>query len=391
MTENDDESPSGKARGGHARAEKLPPERRSEIAKQAAEARWSVDPLTLLEDADTGDRFVLYTKPNGVDFQLRFDSEEPWATQKQIADLFGVTRSVVTRHIQGIVSDGEVDTDSNVRKTNIAGSTKPVALYNLDVILAVGYRVGSKEAMLFRRWATSILRRYLLNGFVIDAPRMKDPQRNDRLDELLEIIEDIRASEVNVWKQVLDLVSYCSDYHAMTKKEKGNYFAAFQNAMHWAVASATAAEIKHERVDAAKPFAGLTSFRGDQPTVAEGKIAKNYLGEDEIRRLNMITNLALNFLRSQAEQGRLTSVAQYTEKLREIVRLDGRPLIRLGHRGEISDVAADEKVSREITAYKQRIRMEKDAEVGSSLEDILAKARQIADAKRAPKKTRRSH
>ena len=260
-----------------------------------------------------------------------------------------------------------------------------MALYSLDAILSVGYRVGSKEAMLFRRWATSILRQYLINGFVIDAPRMKDPRRNDRLDELLEIIEDIRASEANVWKQILDLVSYCSDYHAMTKHEKSNYFATFQNAMHWAVASATAAEIKYERVDAAKPYAGLTCFKGEQPKVSDGKVAKNYLGEDEIKRLNMITNLALNFLKSQAEQGRLVSVAQYTEKLREIVRLDGRPLIPLGHRGEISDAAADKKVSREITAYKQRIKMEGDAEIGS-LEDILAKARQIADAKRTTRK-----
>lgn len=166
-----------------------------------------MDPLTLLEDIDTGDRFVLYTRPDSVDFQLRFEGEEPWATQKQIAELFGITRSVVTRHIKGVLTDGEVDLDSNVQKTNIAGSTKPVALYSLDIILAVGYRVGSKEAMLFRRWATSILRQYLMNGFVIDAPRMKDPQRNDRLDELLEIIEDIRASEANVWKQILNLVT----------------------------------------------------------------------------------------------------------------------------------------------------------------------------------------
>ena len=326
MSEDDDEltEPTGKARGGHARRDALPPERRSEIAKQAAEARWSAEPLPLIEDAETGDRFVLYAQPDGMAFQLRFEGEEPWATQKQIADLFGVTRSIVTRHIQNVLVDQEVDVGSNVRKTNIAGSAKPVALYGLDVILAVGYRVGSKKAMLFRRWASQILRQYLINGFVIDAPRMKDPQRNDRLDELLEIIEDIRVSEANVGKQVLDLVSYCSDYHAMTKHEKSNYFATFQNAMHWAVASATAAEIIDERVDASKPYAGLTSFDGDQPTAKDGKIAKNYFGEDDIKRLTTITNLSLRFLKSQADQGRLVTVSQYTEKLREIVKLDRR-------------------------------------------------------------------
>ena len=225
----------------------------------------------------------------------------------------------------------------------------------------------------------------MLNGFVIDAPRMKDPQRNDKLDQLLEIIDDIRASEANVWKQILDLVTYCSDFHAMTTQEKSNYFATFQNAMHWAVASATAAEIKFERVDASKPYAGLTSFKGEQPNVSDGKVAKNYLGEDEIKRLNMITNLALNFLKSQAEQGRLVSVTQYTEKLREIVKLDGRPLIPTGHYGEISDEDANAKVSKEIATYKQRLKIEKEGLVGASLEDILAKARQLIDVKRARK------
>ncbi|MCL4766800.1 MAG: virulence RhuM family protein [Hyphomicrobiaceae bacterium] len=384
---NDGDEPIGKAKGGHARAEKLPPERRSEIAKQAAEARWKAEPVELVEDVETGDRFILYTKPDGVEFQLRFDGEEPWATQKQIADLMGVTRSVVTRHIKNIFNSGEIDADSNVQKTNFAGSTKPTALYSLDVILAVGYRAGSKEAMLFRRWATDKLRQYLLNGFVIDTPRMKDPERNDRLEELLEIIEEIRASEANVWRQILNLITYCSDYHAMTRKEKENYFATFQNAMHWAVASATAAEIRHDRIDASKPYAGLTHFEGEHPTVADGKVAKNFLGQDEIKRLNMITNLALNFLKSQAEQGRLVAVAQYTDKLREIVQLDGRPLIPRGHLGSVSADVADKKVSREIAIYKKRIELEEEAEVGTSLENILAKARQIVDAKRGGSKS----
>ncbi len=380
-----DEPESAKAKGGHARAEALPPERRSEIAKQAADARWS-QPVELIEDAETGDRFILYTKPDSMAFELRFQGEEPWATQKQMADLFGIKQPTIAKHIRNIFDGDEVDEASNIQKMNIAGSSKPVTIYSLDVILAVGYRAGSKEAMLFRRWASQILRQYLLNGFVIDAPRMEDPQRNDRLDELLEIIERIRSSEANVWKQVLDLVSYCSDYHAMTKQEKSNYFATFQNAMHWAVASATAAEIRHDRVDAGKPYAGLTSFKGDQPTVKDGGSAKAFLGEDEIKRLSMITNLALRFLKSQAEQGRLVSVTQYTEKLREIVKLDGRPMIPVGHRGEVSDDAANEKVSREIQTYRLRLKLEKEAKGEAALSEIIDRARQLTDQKRAQRK-----
>jgi hypothetical protein len=318
-------------------------------------------------------------------FELRFSGDEPWATQKQLADLFGRDISVISRHLKAVFKEGELDEESNLQKMQIAGSAKPVAIYSLDVVLAVGYRVGSKEAMLFRRWASSILRQYLMNGFSIDAPRMKDPQRNDRLDELLEIIEDIRASEANVWKQILDLISFCSDYHVMTDDDKSHYFAAFQNAMHWAVASATAAEIKFERVDAAKPYAGLTSFKGEQPTAKEVVVAKNYLGEDEIKRLNMITNLALNFLKSQAEQGRLVSVNQYTEKLREIIRLDGRPLIPAGHYGSVKDEVANAKATRELAAYKQRLKLEKSG-TAQSVDEIIAQARALTDAKRSTKR-----
>lgn len=217
-----------------------------------------------------------------------------------------------------------------------------------------------------------------MNGFVIDAPRMKDPQRNDRLDDLLEIIEDIRASEANVWKQVLDLVSYCSDYHALTKRDKENYFATFQNAMHYAVASATAAEIRHERVDASRPYAGLTHFKGEQPTVRDGDAAKNFLGEDEIKRLNMITNLALNFLKSQAEQGRLVSVHQYTQKLREIIELDGRPLIDPQYKPAVYKKEADEKVSREIKTYRARIKEEKAERNAKVISQMVGAARELA-------------
>ncbi len=383
------EEPRGKAVGGRARADKLPPERRSEIAKQAADARWKTEPLELTEDAETGDRFVLYSKPDGMDFQLRFEGEEPWATQKQIADLFGITRSVVTRHIQNILQDQEVDIESNVQKTNIAGSDKPVSLYSLDLILAVGYRAGSREALMFRRWANQILRQYLLKGFVIDAPRMKDPQRNDHLDELLEEIEDIRSSEANVWKRTLELISKCSDYHLMTDGDKRGYFATFQNVVHWAVTSHTAAEIIWSRSDATRPYAGLMTFDGisdgKQPKSEDMTVAKNYYGQDEIGRLRMITNLALDFLKSQAEQGRLTTVAQYTSKLRELVKLDGRPLIADGHKGNISKPVADKKAKEALATYKQRLRLEREESGEKAITQMINEAKRLAaqKAKRA--------
>jgi hypothetical protein len=200
---------------------------------------------------------------------------------RKISDLFGRDVSRIGIHIKNILDEGELVEEGNVRKTHIAQSAKPVEIYSLDMVLSVGYRVrSSKQAILFRRWANNILKQFLLKGFVLDAPRLKDPKRNDHLDDLLEEIEDIRTSEANVWQRALELVSKCSDYYPMTEEDKANYFSTFQNTVHWAVTSCTAAEIIHQRSDAAKAYAGLTTFdgseRGRQPKSDHMKIAKNY-------------------------------------------------------------------------------------------------------------------
>ena len=348
-----------------------------------------LQPLSLREDAETGDRFVLYAKPDGITLELRFEDEEPWATRKQVADLFDVKPQTIDYHIKRIYEDDElVDSESTTKDSlvmGVNGQYYPAQVYNLDVILEIGHRVSSKRGIMFRRWARSIERQYLLKGFVIDSPRLKDPNRNDHLDELLEEIADIRASEANVWQRALELVSKCSDYHLMAEADKGNYFATFQNTVHWAVTSCTAAEIVDQRSDATRPYAGLTTFdgieEGRQPKSDHMKIAQNYYGRDEIERLRTITNLALDFLASQAQQGRLATVAQYTEELRRLVKFDGRPLIKEGHRGSISKSAADKKAAQELAIYKQRIRLEKEASGKIAMETLIEKARSVVAEK----------
>lgn len=262
----------------------------------------------IVEDAETGDRFVLYTKRGGVDFQLRFIGEEPWATQKQMAALFGIDVKTVNQHLRHIYSDGELDKSSTISKTEIVQREgertirRDVTIYSLDVILAVGYRVGSAQAILFRRWASGILRQYLLNGFVIDVPRLEDPDgRPDHFDELLAKVRHIRSSEKRMWTRVLELASFCSDYGMMTDCDRSDFFATIQNAMHWSVTQMTAAGTIHSRVDARKENAGLVAFAGEMPTVAEAQVAKNFLGPSEIEPLNLITSLTLEFFESQAE------------------------------------------------------------------------------------------
>lgn len=347
-------------------------------------------PLNLIEDVETGDRFVLYAKPDGCALELRFDGQEPWATRKQMAELYGVKVQTIDYHIKRIYEGDElVDPDSTTKESlvmGVNGQTYTAQVYNLDVVLEVGHRVSSKQGIMFRRWARQIERQYLLSGYVVDSPRLKDPARNDRLAELLEEIADIRASEANVWQRALELVSKCSDYNLMTDKDKKDYFATFQNTIHWAITSSTAAQIIWDRVDASKDHCGLSSYdgiaEGRPPKVADVKVAKNYYGRDDLKRLNMITNLALDFLASQAEQGRLATVAQYTDKLRELVKLDGRPLIQKGYLGDISKPRADAKATAELDVYKKRLRLEGEAKGAESVESLLREARQLAGSQK---------
>lgn len=349
----------------------------------ADEPQGKTEPLRLLEDGETGDRFVLFTTPRGVDLQLRFDGDEPWATRKQMAELFGVSVQNIDYHVKNIFDGGElIDPESSTKDSlvgGVDGRLYPAKTYSLDVVLEVGHKVNSKQGILFRRWARAIERQYLISGYVIDTPRLKDPRRSDKLDELLREIEEIRASEANVWKRVLELVSKCSDYHAMSDHERSNFFAVFQNTVHWAVTSSDAANIIIERANASKDYAGLTNFDGLSggrlPHANDMTVAKNYYGEDEIKRLTMITNLALDFLRSQAEQGRLATVAQYTQKLRELVKLDGRPLRPSNFTGNVSKSAADKKAKSELAAYKERIRLQREAAGEEKLSAILEEAR----------------
>jgi hypothetical protein len=354
-----------------------------------------LQPLPLIEEAETGNRYVLYATPGGVELELRFEGEEPWATQKQIADLLGRDISVISRHVKAIFADGELQPESNLQKMQIAGSDKPVAIYSLDVILAVGYRVSSQQGILFRRWASKILRQYLLNGFVLDQRRLENPSgRPDFFDELLDKIRAIRASEKRMWTRVLELASFCSDYHASSAGDKQAFFATVQNAMHWAIAQETAADFVYRSVDAAKPDCGVSHFDREHrevPTAEEAGTAKNFYGEPQIKALNLLTSATLEFFESQAQQGRPTTLAQFLQKMRDFIKLDGRPLIPAQFHGNVSDAGKKEKVARELDVYRERVRLEKEARGESEVGKLLEQARQIATDKRQKRKPKDNH
>lgn len=316
-----------------------------------------------------------------------------WATQRQIAEIFDVAVSGVSRHLKRIFDEGELEESAVVTSDVITasdGKLYETKLYELEATISLGMRVSSKKGTHFRIWSRNILKEYMTKGFVIDDERLKNPDgRPDFFEELLSRIRDIRSSERRMWTRVLELASFCTDFHGMTHTDKEKFFATVQNAMHWAVTQETAAEVIHHRVDASKANAGVMHFKGEAPTTDEAKVAKNYYSESEINALNILTSATLEFFESQAEQKKQTTIAQFLEKMRDFIRLDGRPLIRAGHYGRISMAVAKEKAAMEIAVYKERLRLEKETAGEIAVGELLGQARRLAKDKRAKRPTNR--
>jgi hypothetical protein len=209
-------------------------------------------PIRVIEEAATGHRFVIYTSKNGIEFDIRFDGSDPWFTQLQLAEMFGVNVRTVSDHIKKFHADGELD-GSVIRDFRITardGRSYSIQHYGLDVAFYVGYRVNSREGALFRRWATQVLVSFATKSFVIDVRRLENPDgQPDYFQELLAKIRHIRASEKRMWTRVLELASFCSDYGTMTRDDKQAFFATIQNTLHWAATQQTAAEVIYSRVD----------------------------------------------------------------------------------------------------------------------------------------------
>ena len=267
---------------------------------------------------DTPDEIIIYTADDGsARVELALIGGDVLMTQSQMATLFGVTKQAISGHLLNIFKADELDEASVVKKfLSTAGDGKDyrVAHYNLDAIISVGYRVSSKRAVQFRKWATKVLVEFAVKGFVLDVERLKKPDGDapDYFDELLEKIKEIRASEHRVWTHILGLTKLCTDHDDAGQKR---FFETFQNTVHWAVVSMTAAETIHSRVDAEQPHCGVMHFKGDEPTVAEAQVGKNYYGEREIRELNSLTNRLLDYFKDQTERGKVVSLAAFEAKL----------------------------------------------------------------------------
>ncbi|WP_018689862.1 RhuM family protein [Ahrensia kielensis] len=326
------------------------------------------EPVHLTEDHTTGDRFLIYSTEAGVNVEIQFKGERLWMTQTQIAELFNVDRSVISRHLRNVYDDKELEesaTSAKIAQVRLEGArsvSREVSVYDLNTVISVGYRVSSKQATAFRVWATQKLVQFATKGFVVDAERLKDPDNHDHFKELREIIRDIRASEANVYKEVRAICALCSDYEMHDDKAKNQFFATVQNKLHYAVTSMTGAEIRVNRADHRKPNMGLTTWKGVKPLSSDCNTAKNFLGEAEIRDLNRFTNMLLDYFEQETDLQRLVKMSDAEAALDKFIKNNERPL--LNHAGKISKKVADSHVTSEYKIFAENRRKFLDGDGG---------------------------
>ena len=312
------------------------------------------DEKNLVPEEKQGDIVIYQTEDGGTKIDVRFEGETVWLTQQQMAELFCSSRTNIVEHIRHIYEEGELDEASTCRKFRQVRDeggrrvSREIPHYNLDMIISLGYRVKSRIATHFRRWATERLKEYMLKGFTMDDERLKELGGGNYWKELLARIRDIRSSEKVMYRQVLDLYATSVDYDP-NSAESIAFFKMVQNKLHYAAHGHTAAEVIYERADVDKPFMGLTAFSGDFPTAKDIGIAKNYLTEDELRVLNGIVSGYFDFAEVQAMRHRPMHMSDYVEHLDRVLSSTGEQL--LVGAGKVSHKQAIEKANREYQRF----------------------------------------
>lgn len=302
-------------------------------------------------------QIILYQDDNEITrVSVRFSDEDLWLAQGQLVEIYQTSKSNVSEHIKHIFEDGELTKEATVRKfrtVQIEGSRKverEVEHYNLDMVIALGYRVQSQVATRFRRWATKRLHEYIQKGFAMDDERLKQGG-NRYFRELLQRIRDIRSSERNFYQQVTDIYATATDYDPRDEMTK-MFFATVQNKLHYAVHENTAAEVIYNRVDNEKPFVGMTNFNGNYVTKDDVKIARNYLSEIELQRLNLLVSGFLDFAEFQALEMNPMTMKDWIEALDNQIIAHKRKVL-IG-KGNISHKQAVEKAEKEFEIYRKR-------------------------------------
>ena len=298
---------------------------------------------------------IFKTADEKISVDVRFEGETVWLTQAQLVDLYGSSKANVSEHIKHIFEEEELTKEATVRKfrtVQTEGSRnveREVEYYNLDMIISLGYRIKSKVATQFRQWATKRLNEYIRKGFTMDDERLKEAGGGDYWKELLSRIRDIRSSEKVMYRQVLDLYATSADYNPKSA-ESVAFFKMVQNKLHYAVNRQTAAEIIYDRADSEKDFMGLTSFKGADVTLEDVRIAKNYLSEKELKKLNALVSAFFDMAEYQAENHNVMHMSDYVEQLDRTIKSVGEEVLEGA--GKISHKKAMEKAEGEYRKYQ---------------------------------------
>ena len=306
---------------------------------------------------DNNGNIIIYQSEDGkTHIEVRVENETVWLTQQQMAELFQSSRTNVVEHIKHIYEDGELDEQSTCRKFRQVQTeggrqvSRELPFYNLDMIISLGYRIRSIVATHFRRWATERLKEYIIKGFTMDDERLKQLGGGNYWKELLDRIRDIRSSERVLYRQVLDLYATAVDYDPRSNISVA-FFKIVQNKLHYAAHGHTAAEVLYDRADNEKPFMGMTTFKGDWPTLQDARIAKNYLSQDELKILNNLVSGYFDFAEIQAMRHQPMYMADYIKQLDTILTSTGQELLTDG--GSVSHDQAMAKVKAEYDLWRE--------------------------------------
>lgn len=333
------------------------------------------EPIHLIQDDDSGDRFLIYADGRGVRVDLRYDGDALWMSQAQMAELFGVDVRTVSEHLQNVYRDGELDESATLRNFRIVrpeGSrnvAREIIHYNLDAVISVGYRVSSQKGTLFRKWATGVLVRFASKGFVVDVEQLKEPGQKDRVTELKDLIRDIRSSEANVYAELRQICSMCQDYDPKSDEAR-RFYQETQAKLFYAVVTRTPSELLIGRADANEPNMGLQVWPKAEIRKSDAVVAKNYLAPPEIRELNRLTTILLDIFEDQLEVGRLTTMTQARERLDASLRNFGR--VVLTHGGQIAGDRAKSAAEMEYAKFDAQRKAQRQRQTDAELADLAA-------------------
>lgn len=325
---------------------------------------------------------LLYKSENDdvtINVVIDQENETMWATQKTIAELFNVNVPAISKHLKNIFNEGELTKNSVISKMETTandGKKYNTNFYNLDAIISVGYRVNSKEATQFRKWATGILKEYMVKGFVLDTELLKNGTRlgKDYFDDLLEKIKEIRASERRVYQKVTDIFMECSYDYDKKSDTAREFYSKVQNKLHYAVTGQTAAEIINERADHTKENMGLTTWKNapkGKILKSDVHIAKNYLNKDEISELNNVVNMYLDYAENQARRHNPMTMKDWAEKLDKFLEFNEYGILE--DKGKVSKIVAENKADKEYSQF----RVKQDKEYKSDFDMLIENVNEI--------------